>query len=217
LLPSGGSAESALLRRYRDSLRSDRRRLLDGYRYVHLARKVVGVGSVGTRAWVALMVGRDAGDPLFLQIKEAGRSALEPYAERRSGRNEGRRVVQGQWLMQAASDILLGWLRTQDADGVDRDYYVRQLWDWKASPDIDALDGAGLASYGQLCGATLARAHARSGDRIAIAAYLGGGERFDEALIAFASTYADQNERDHAALTAACRNGDLPIEELTSV
>ena len=206
----------ALLGRYRDSLRADRRRLLDGYRYVHLARKVVGVGSVGTRAWVVLLVGRDAADPLFLQVKEAGRSVLEPASERNGGRNEGRRVVQGQWLMQAASDILLGWLRAQGPDGIERDFYVRQLWDWKASPDIDGMTGSELGSYGLLCGWTLARAHARSGDRIAIAGYLGGRDRFDEALTAFAAAYADQNERDHAALATACRNGDLPVEELAS-
>ena len=206
-----------LLRRYRDSLRADRRRLLDDYRYVHLARKVVGVGSVGTRAWVVLLVGRDAADPLFLQVKEAGRSVLESSVERKGGRNQGRRVVEGQWLMQAASDILLGWLRSEDPHGVERDFYVRQLWDWKASLEIDGMTGAELGSYGLLCGWTLARAHARSGDRIAIAAYLGGSDRFDEALAAFASTYADQNERDHAALAAACRDGTLPVEELERV
>ena len=184
---------------------------------MHLARKVVGVGSVGTRAWVVLLVGRDAGDPLFLQVKEAGRSVLEPSVGRNGGRNEGRRVVQGQWLMQAASDILLGWLRAQDPYGVERDFYLRQLWDWKASPDIDGMTGSELGSYGLLCGWTLARAHARSGDRIAIAAYLGGRDRFDEALAAFAAAYADQNERDHAALATACRNGDLSVEELASV
>ena len=205
-----------LLRRYRDSLRADRRQLLDEYRYVHLARKVVGVGSVGTRAWVVLLVGRDAADPLFLQVKEAGRSVLEASVERKGGRNEGRRVVQGQWLMQAASDILLGWLRAQDPHGVERDFYVRQMWDWKASADIDRMTGRELGSYGLLCGWTLARAHARSGNRVAIAAYLGGGDRFDEALASFASTYADQNERDHAALAAACRDGTLPVEELES-
>jgi uncharacterized protein (DUF2252 family) len=207
-------AMRALMRSYRESLRSDRRRLLDGFRYVHLARKVVGVGSVGTRAWVVLLVGRDAGDPLFLQVKEARRSVLEPYAERNGGRNEGRRVVQGQWLMQAASDILLGWLRARGPDGQERDFYVRQLWDWKASAEIGAMTGAQLTAYGELCAWTLARAHARSGDRVAIAAYLGGGDRFDRALAAFAAAYADQNERDHAALAEAARAGDLAVEEL---
>ena len=208
------AAIRSLLRVYRDSLRSDRRRLLDGYRYVHLARKVVGVGSVGTRAWVVLLVGRDAGDPLFLQVKEAGRSALEPYADRNGGRNEGRRVVQGQWQMQAASDILLGWLRARGPDGIVRDFYVRQLWDWKASAEVDEMDGTELASYGVLCGWTLARAHARSGDRIAIAAYLGGSGRFDDALAAFAGAYADQNEHDHAALAHAVRTGDMAAEDV---
>ena len=203
-----------LLDRYGRSLRSDRRRLLDGYRYVHMARKVVGVGSVGTRAWVVLLAGRDGQDPLFLQVKEAGPSVLESYAGRDRARNHGQRVVQGQWLMQAASDIFLGWLRAPGAEGEDRDFYVRQLWDWKASPDVERMSASDLNTYGQLCGWTLARAHARSGDRVAIAAYLGSGPGFDRALTTFAETYADQNEHDYAALTEAARSGKLALEEV---
>jgi uncharacterized protein (DUF2252 family) len=201
-----------LLARYARSLRSDRRRLLESYRYVHMARKVVGVGSVGTRAWVVLLAARDGRDPLFLQVKEAGRSVLESYAGRDHTRNHGQRVVQGQWLMQAASDIFLGWLRAPAADQRDRDFYVRQLWDWKASADVGSMSAWGLTTYGRLCGWTLARAHARSGDRVAIAGYLGSGDAFDRALTTFAETYADQNERDFAALTEAARTGKLTLE-----
>jgi uncharacterized protein (DUF2252 family) len=203
----------ALLDRYRATLRPDHRRLLDRYEYVHLARKVVGVGSVGTRAWIALLVGRDDGDPLFLQTKEAERSVLAPYAGASAYRNDGRRVVEGQRLMQAASDILLGWLRAPDEDGRLRDYYVRQLWDWKASIAVETLGPAELARYGGLCAWTLARAHARSGDAVAIGAYLGGGEVMDGALADFAAAYADQNERDHAAFRAAIARGDVPADE----
>jgi hypothetical protein len=202
----------ALLRLYRRSLKSDRRQLLESYRYVHMARKVVGVGSVGTRAWVVLLLGRDESDPLFLQVKEAEASVLEPYAGPDPARNHGQRVVQGQWLMQAASDILLGWLRVPGVDGVQRDYYVRQLWDWKASADIETMRPEGLTTYSTVCGWTLARAHARSGDRIAIAAYLGSGDAFDRALAAFAEAYADQNERDYAALADAADAGQVAAE-----
>ena len=201
-----------LLRAYRGTLRSDLRPLAESYRYVDLARKVVGVGSAGTRAWIALMLGRDGDDPLFLQIKEAQRSVLEPFVDRSAFDNQGQRVVEGKRLMQAAGDIMLGWMRTVGLDGQERDFYVRQLWDWKASADIDAMDPTGLELYGGLCGATLARAHARSGDRIAIAGYLGGGDRFDRALAGFAETYADQNEQDHRALLDAVGSGRLEAQ-----
>ena len=165
-----------MLGRYRESLKGDRRHLFDSYRFVEMARKVVGVGSVGTRAWVLLMMGRDGQDPLFLQAKEAEASVLEPYVGASEFENHGERVVEGQWLMQAASDILLGWLPAIGIDDQERDFYVRQLWDGKRSVDVETLPPEGLAIYGRVCGWTLARAHARSGDRIAIAAYLGKGE-----------------------------------------
>jgi uncharacterized protein (DUF2252 family) len=193
---------------YEDTLQPDRRHLLSAYRAVDLAHKVVGVGSVGTRAWIVLMLGRDASDPLFLQLKEADRSVLEPFAGRSRPNNQGRRVVEGQRLMQAASDVLLGWFRSDDPDGRRRDYYVRQLWDAKASVAIDALGVDELARYGEICGWTLARAHARTGDRVAIAAYLGHSDRFDKALATFAEAYADQNERDYAAFAAAVPRAD---------
>ena len=197
-----------LLSAYRRTLTGELRHLIAGYRYVDLARKVVGVGSVGTRAWIVLLMGRDGQDPLFLQVKEAQRSVLEPYTHRSPFKNQGQRVVEGQRLMQAAGDILLGWIRAEGPDGRERDFYVRQLWDAKGSArrrGHDAADACGL--YGQLCGGTLARAHARSGDRIAIAAYLGGGERFDQALAEFAEAYADQSESDYAALVRAIEDG----------
>jgi uncharacterized protein (DUF2252 family) len=196
-----------LLRAYRGTLRGELRHLLEGYRYVDVARKVVGVGSVGTRAWIVLLLGRDAGDPLFLQVKEAQRSVIEPFARRSSFKNQGQRVVEGQRLMQAAGDIMLGWIRIPGPDGIERDFYVRQLWDWKASVEVDAMDATGFELYGGLCGETLARAHARSGDRVAIAAYLGRGPSFDEALCDFGEAYADQNERDHRALVEAIAAG----------
>jgi uncharacterized protein (DUF2252 family) len=197
----------ALLRSYHGTLRGELRRLVEGYRYVDLAFKVVGVGSVGTRAWIVLMLGRDGQDPLFLQVKEAQRSVLEPFLRRSAFKNQGQRVVEGQRLMQAAGDIMLGWIRTIGIDGEERDFYIRQLWDWKASAEVEAMDATGLQLYGGLCGATLAHAHARSGDRIAIAAYLGRGDRFDRAIGDFAEAYADQNERDHRALVDAVRAG----------
>jgi uncharacterized protein (DUF2252 family) len=199
------------LRVYRRSLQPDRRHLLESYRLVDFGRKVVGVGSVGTRCWIALMLGRDDVDPLFLQIKEAEASVLEPYAGRSGFANHGQRVVEGQRMLQTTSDIMLGWIRTEGVDGVERDYYVRQLWDWKFSADIDSMSAATLDIYAKLCGWTLARGHARSGDRIAIAAYLGSGEAFDKAIGEFAVTYADQNERDYAAVTKALKDtGDAP-------
>jgi hypothetical protein len=172
---------------------------------VDFGRKVVGVGSVGTRCWISLMLGRDDADPLFLQIKEAEASVLEPYAGRSGFANHGQRVVEGQRLLQASSDIMLGWIRTPGLDGIDRDYYVRQLWDWKFSADIDSMSPATLDIYGRLCGWTLARGHARSGDRIAIAAYLGTGDAFDKAISEFAVAYADQNDRDYATVAAALK------------
>jgi uncharacterized protein (DUF2252 family) len=202
-----------LLRTYRESLEHDRRQLVDGYRFVHLARKVVGVGSVGTRAWIVLLVGRDEDDPLFLQFKEADASVLEPYAGESRYENHGERVVRGQRLMQAASDIFLGWLPTVGLDGRPRDFYGRQLWDGKRSIDVESLNEEGFEIYARACGFTLARAHARSGDRIAIASYLGSGDAFDRAMSEFAELYADQAERDHAALAEAARSGRITAVE----
>jgi uncharacterized protein (DUF2252 family) len=193
---------------YRRTLPGDRRRLFDQYRLVHVARKVVGVGSVGTRVWIALFLDRDTGDPLFLQVKEAERSVLEPYTAPSEYDNSGHRVVAGQRLMQSASDMFLGYKRVEAAgDGARRDFYVRQLHDWKGSANIEQMKPQGMATYARLCGWTLARAHARSGDRIAIAGYLGSGPVFDEALVPFAESYADQNERDHRALADAVASG----------
>jgi uncharacterized protein (DUF2252 family) len=203
-----------VLQVYRRTLQPDRRVLLDSYELVDLARKVVGVGSVGTHAWVALFLGRDDRDPLFLQIKEARASVLEAFLPPSTYGNAGQRVVEGQRLMQAASDIFLGWLNVeQDVDGRSRDFYVRQLRDWKGSADVDSLTLEGMTAYGRLCGATLARAHARSGDRVAIASYLGSGPAFDRAILAFSEAYADQNTRDHAALEAAARSGRVTLEQ----
>ena len=202
-----GSLES-----YQHSLNADRRHLLSRYRFMDLARKVVGVGSVGTRAWVALFIGRDDQDPLVLQVKEAQASVLEQFLPASQYDTHGQRVVEGQRLMQAASDILLGWQQTDGIDGIRRDYFMRQLWDWKASVEVGLLEPPMLARYGELCGWTLARAHARSGDRVAIAAYLGNGGSFDAAMASFASAYADQNDRDHAELVAAIGDGRLAAE-----
>jgi uncharacterized protein (DUF2252 family) len=193
--------------KYRRTLQSDRRHLLEQFALVQLARKVVGVGSVGTRAWILLMDGGDGIEPLFLQAKEAQPSVLAEYCGRSKYNNEGERVVAGQHLMQAQSDIFLGWTRVPAPDGVDRDFYVRQLRDWKFSMPIEQMIPSGLTVYAQLCGWTLARAHARSGDRIALAAYLGRSAKFDQAIAEFAETYADQNERDYAALQAAVKDG----------
>jgi uncharacterized protein (DUF2252 family) len=204
-----------LVESYRSSLSLDRRRLLDRYSYADVARKVVGVGSVGTRAWVVLMIGDDSHDPLFLQAKEAQRSVLEPFADKCEYANQGERVVEGQRLMQAASDIFLGWLRAPGIDGGWRDFYLRQLWDWKTSADVETMRPADMAVYGRMCGWTLARAHARSGDAIAIAGYLGSGEAFDRAIADFAEIYADQNERDHRALLDAIDSGRVAAESGT--
>lgn len=197
------------IRTYRRALPRSRQHLFDRYRFVDLARKVVGVGSVGTRCWVALLLGRDGGDPLFLQVKQAEPSVLEAYTARSRFHNHGQRVVEGQELMQAASDIFLGWTRTEGPDGVSRDFYMRQLWDWKLSADIETMREDVLGVYGQLCAWTLARAHARSGDPVAIASYLGSGDAFDRSVARFAAAYADQNERDHAALVQAINEGRL--------
>jgi uncharacterized protein (DUF2252 family) len=198
---------------YRESLSPDRRHLAASYRYVHAARKVVGVGSVGTRAWIVLLLGRDDADPLFLQAKEAGSSVLEPYAGESAYAHHGRRVVEGQRLMQAASDIFLGWVTVTGVDGVERSFYVRQLWDGKGSADVERLSAPELATYGRLCGKTLARAHARSGDRVAIAAYLGGGDTFDKALERFAEAYADRNESDFERVHEAAEDGRIVVGE----
>ena len=192
---------------YRISLEPERRALLDRYELVDMARKVVGVGSVGARSWMLLLLGDDPRDPLFLQAKEAGPSVLARFLGTGASENDGERVVVGQRLMQAVGDIFLGWVRVEAMDGVPRDYYLRQLRDWKGSADLGAMRPVGVRAYGSLCGWTLARAHARTGDRIAISAYLGKGAEFDEALGEFARAYADQNERDHGALVDAITAG----------
>jgi len=202
-----------VLRRYRSSLPNDRRHLLEQFRMVHVARKVVGVGSVGTRAWIVLLLGRDNDDPLFLQLKEAQDSVLARFVGKSEYDNQGRRVVEGQRLMQAASDVFLGWVNTEGLIGVSRDFYARQLWDWKTSADIDLMTPAMMNIYAQACGWTLARAHARSGDRVAIAEYLGNSDTFDRAIAEFSEAYADQNERDYAAFTAAIDSGRLVAEK----
>jgi uncharacterized protein (DUF2252 family) len=202
-----------LVAKYQRTLETDRRYLLEQYEFADMAHKVVGVGSVGTRCWIVLMLGRDGADPLFLQVKEAQESVLSRYVGASKYANQGQRVVAGQRLMQASSDIFLGWQRNEAGlDQKVRDFYVRQLRDWKVSLDIDAMVPRGMRLYGQACAATLARAHARSGDRIAIAAYLGGSDRFEQAIARFAATYADQNERDHEALLAAVASGRISAE-----
>ncbi|WP_327418191.1 DUF2252 domain-containing protein [Streptomyces sp. NBC_01233] len=203
-----------LVASYSLTMASDRRALLEDYRMVDMARKVVGVGSVGTRCWILLLLGRDGQDPLFLQAKEADTSVLAPHIGASRYRNQGERVVSGQRLMQAASDIFLGWERVDGIDGKQRDFYIRQLRDWKGIAMPETMPPGQLETFGEVCGITLARAHARSGDRIAIAAYLGRGESFDRALVTFAEAYADQNERDHQALVDAVRAGRLPAQEL---
>jgi uncharacterized protein (DUF2252 family) len=202
-----------VIRKYRQSLPTDRKHLLEQYKFSQIARKVVGVGSVGTRCWIVLMHGPRHDDVLFLQAKEAEASVLERFTKKSQYANHGARVVAGQRLMQASSDILLGWQRSAGIDGVPRDYYIRQLQDWKGSIDTDDAIPEGMKVYGELCAHTLARAHARSGDRIAIAAYLGNNAAFDKALARFAESYADQNERDYEAFAAACKSGRLHAEE----
>jgi uncharacterized protein (DUF2252 family) len=198
---------ATVVAKYRRSLQSDRRHLLSQFTLMHVARKVVGVGSVGTRAWIVLMDAADGVEPLVLQAKEAQPSVLAEFAGRSRYNNEGERVVAGQHLMQAQSDIFLGWTRVNGPDGIDRDFYVRQLRDWKFSVPIEVMVPAGLTIYSRLCGWTLARAHARSGDRIALAAYLGNSAKFDHAIADFAETYADQNELDYAAFQSAVKDG----------
>jgi uncharacterized protein (DUF2252 family) len=202
-----------LLDGYRDTLQPNRRVLIEQFQLADVARKVVGVGSVGTRAFIALMLGRDGDDPLFLQVKEAEASVLEGFVGRSEFSNHGERVVVGQRLMQATTDILLGWLHIDSGfDGVARDFYVRQLKDWKGSAEIEQMVPQGLAMYGELCGWTLARAHARSGDPIAIAAYLGTNDSFARAILEFSSAYAEQNQRDYEVLTDAVTSGKITAE-----
>ncbi|HWB23727.1 MAG TPA: DUF2252 domain-containing protein [Gaiellaceae bacterium] len=203
----------AIYRRYRHSLPADRRRLLESFRYAHLARKVVGVGSVGQRSWIMLLLGRDNEDALILQLKEAGPSVLEAHLGRSEYANGAERVVQGQRFAQASSDIFLGWTRVEDELGNPRDFYVRQLRDWKMSIDLETISPDGLSIYAHWCAWSLARAHARSGDRVAIAAYLGSGDGFDRAIGEFALAYAELNDRDHAALATAVSEGRLTATE----
>jgi len=206
----------SIVSQYRATLTPERRELLDQYRLVHIGRKVVGVGSVGTRSWIALFLGRDDSDPAVLQIKEAQRSVLELHQGDSEYTNHGERIVAGQRRMQAAGDVFLGWTRiTRGLDGQQRDYYVRQLWDWKGSATVERMSARGLAAYARTCGWTLARAHARSGDRIAIAAYLGGSAVFDRAMASFAELYADQNELDYERLRQAVGSGR--VEEQTGL
>jgi uncharacterized protein (DUF2252 family) len=197
---------------YMQSLDVGRRTLIGRFTYAGMARKVVGVGSVGTRAWIVLLLGRDDKDPLLMQVKEAERSVLEGYLQPSAYTNSAERVVAGQRLMQACSDILLGWLRSVGPEALAGDYYVRQLHDWKGSADVESMSPMVLADYGQSCGEVLARAHSRSGDRIAIAAYLGNGDAVDRALVRFAESYADQNERDYALLREAVASGVVAAE-----
>jgi uncharacterized protein (DUF2252 family) len=199
-----------IFRTYRSSLQYDRRVLLEQFELTDVARKVVGVGSVGTRDWIVLLLGADGKDPLFLQLKEAQAAVLEEFLGPSEFKNHGERAVTGQHLMQASSDIFLGWLHVKSGiDGEDRDYYCRQLKDWKGSAEIERMVPSGMAAYGRLCGWTLARAHARTGDRIAIASYLGSGTSFDRAIVEFAHAYAEQNERDFKALAAAVKSGQI--------
>ncbi|MFG1805225.1 DUF2252 domain-containing protein [Streptomyces sp. NPDC049040] len=221
LLPDDRRAElerrlNELLRRYSESLPPERRLLLSRFQVVDMARKVVGVGSVGTRCWVVLAVGRDDGDPLLLQAKEAGPSVLTPYAGAAAQDNQGQRVVAGQRLMQSAGDILLGWDRVIGIDGRQRDFYVRQLRDWKGIAQPDTMSATMLRLFARVCGASLARAHARSGDPIALAAYAGSGEVLDRALAEFAEAYADRNALDHQALAAAAADGRVPVSPDTA-
>jgi uncharacterized protein (DUF2252 family) len=201
-----------LLRSYRATLPYDRRMLLEQFELTDFARKVVGVGSVGTRAWIALLLGSDEQDPLFLQLKEAEASVLEEFTHPSVFDNHGERVVNGQHFMQATSDIFLGWLRLESGPDAGRDFYGRQLKDWKGSAEIEQMVPQGMAAYGRLCGWTLARAHARSGDRIAIASYLGNGPSFDRAILQFSRAYAEQNELDYEALCKAVKSGRVKAQ-----
>ncbi len=194
---------------YAAGLDEDRRYLLSSYRFVDMARKVVGVGSVGTRAAIFLLVGRDGQDPLVLQAKEAQASVLEPYVGASEFGNHGERVVHGQGISHAATDVFLSWQRSRGLDGEQHDFYVRQLWDWKASIDLSTMSESGLHAYTRACGWSLARSHARSGDRLAIAAYLGVGSNFDRAIARFSARYADQNELDYERLADAVASGEI--------
>jgi uncharacterized protein (DUF2252 family) len=202
----------ALLEQYLASLDDDRRYLFSTYRFVDMARKVVGVGSVGTRAWVLLFAGRSGEDGLVLQMKEALASVLEPYLGASEFEHHGERVVRGQRMDQAVADVFLGWQRSPGLDGKEHDFYIRQLWDWKASVDLSIMRYSGLHAYGRACGWSLARAHARSGDRLAIAAYLGNSARFDRAITAFSARYADQNELDYQRLAEAVAAGEVAAQ-----
>ncbi len=201
-----------VLRSYRRTLSGNRRRLIERYRYVDGARKVVGVGSVGTRAYILALVGRDQADPLILQFKEAQPSVLEPFLGKSEFASSGQRVVEGQRLMQAASDVMIGWISSEGFDGVHRDFYVRQLWDNKASANVETFTPKTMRAYAELCGWTLARAHARSGDPIAISSYLGSGDNFDRAIASWSELYADQNELDYRALQDAVASGRVIAE-----
>jgi len=202
-----------LLEQYLGSLHADRQHLIRSYAFADMARKVVGVGSVGTRAWVVLMVARDGQDVLVLQAKEAQPSVLEPFLGRSEYETHGERVVRGQRMMQPATDIFLSWQRSVSLDGEERDYYVRQLWDWKGSADLSRMTEQGLLTYTRACAWSLARAHARSGDRLAIAAYLGKGDVFDRAIARFSEAYADQNELDYERLRQAVAAGEVEALE----
>jgi uncharacterized protein (DUF2252 family) len=201
-----------VIREYRQTLPHDRRHLLERFRLADAARKVVGVGSVGTRAYILLFLGRDDADPLFMQMKEAQPSVLEPFLGKSEFSDHGQRVVEGQRLMQAAGDTMLGWIHTEGLDGAERDFYMRQLWDSKGSAVVEAMEPKTMEAYAKLCGTTLARAHARSGDPIAISSYLGGGDTFDRAMATFAETYADQNDRDYASLREAVDSGRIEAQ-----
>jgi uncharacterized protein (DUF2252 family) len=201
-----------VIRRYRSTLATDRRQLLEQFTFSQLARKVVGVGSVGTRAWIVLLHGSRPDDVLFLQAKEAEASVLERFTKKSKYDNHGARVVAGQRLMQASSDIFLGWQRVVGPDGVSRDYYLRQLQDWKGSVALEDAIPAGMKAYAGLCAHTLARAHSRSGDRIALASYLGNSAAFEKALVRFSEAYADQNERDYETFAKACKRGRIAAE-----
>jgi uncharacterized protein (DUF2252 family) len=207
-------AVGAGLRTYARTVAGDRRSLLDQYAYVDIARKVVGVGSVGTRAWVLLLRGSDDDDHLMLQLKEARQSVLAPFVGAGRFANEGQRVVEGQRLMQASSDIFLGWSRGPAVDGTSRDFYVRQLWDWKVSSDVEQGSVDNLTIMAEMCGWTLARAHARSGDRVAVAAYLGASSAFDRAMAVFSELYADRNERDYELFSKAAADGRIEAVEV---
>ncbi len=217
-LAEPGTPREAIDQSMRNLIQSYRRTLarhhhpIEEFEYVHAARKVVGVGSVGTQAMILLMVGRDNDDALFLQAKEAQASVLERFVGASEHSNHGQRVVVGQRLMQAASDIFLGWIRVKDLDGQSRDYYIRQLHDWKGGVEVESMRPAGLMLYARLCGATLARAHARWGDRLAIASYLGKGDAFDRAIADFSAAYADQNERDYETFATAVESGRLTAQ-----